>query len=351
MKRIIIDLYKTKNLNSGLGQFSMNFAMELLKKQETGFHYNFLVPRKTDLQLSDAGKMKVSVFRRLLPSANKSFDIWHSLQQFPSHFPSRNTKQILTVHDLNFLLEKEGPKREKYRRKLQINVSRADYITCISEFTRKTLEENIQLNGKPVTVIHNGVGIAKTTDIAPPNYTMGKKFFFSIGIFNKKKNFEALIPFMRNIPDALLIIAGDCSTAYGTEIRKLISELQLSDRILLPGTISEAEKNWLYSNCEALLFPSLAEGFGLPVIEAMLHGKPVFLSKHTSLPEIGGEQAFYFNSFDPEEMANQVTDMMKGFYHNREQNSELLIKHGQKYSWELCINRYIDLYKSLKICE
>ena len=76
----------------------------------------------------------------------------------------------------------------------------------------------------------------------------------------------------------------------------------LEERIILPGEISDMDKYWLYKNCEAFVFPSMYEGFGLPVIEAMNFGKPVFLSTFSSLPEVGGKYALYWENFDSQLM-------------------------------------------------
>jgi glycosyltransferase involved in cell wall biosynthesis len=121
----------------------------------------------------------------------------------------------------------------------------------------------------------------------------------------------------------------------------------LEDRVILPGTISEQDKLWLYLNCEALLVPSLAEGFGLPVIEAMMCGKPVFLSKSTSLPEIGGGAAFYFENFEEEYMAAFIKEKLTYYRNNYAAVSEQIKQHAEKFTWKNSIEQYLNLYRTL----
>ena len=152
---------------------------------------------------------------------------------------------------------------------------------------------------------------------------------------------------MKHFTDHKLIIAGNKDTNYGNKIESEIRKLNLEDRIILPGKINDSNKQWLYANCEALLFPSLAEGFGLPVIEAMNEGKPVFLSKHTSLPEIGGNLAFYFDNFDDNHMSNLIHSKLDYLSNNKRDFEAELKKYADQFNWENCITKYMDLYRKI----
>lgn len=278
---------------------------------------------------------------------NKSYDIWHSLQQFPSHFPSNKPKFILTIHDLNFLYEKNEVHKLLYLRRLQRNIDRADYITAISDFTKNNIEDHLNLRGKKIRTIYNGISVDTEGPGLKPGYVGKKKFFFSIGIFNEKKNFHTLLPVMNYFKDYKLIIAGNTDTNYGRLIRKQIDELNLTDRVILPGKVSDDEKHWLYRNCSAFLFPSIAEGFGMPVIEAMKFGKPVFLSNFTCLPEIGGDLAFYFEDFDKNHMAAFIENKLSYFNDNQVIIEDKIKKHADRFSWQICIEQYTSLYQEI----
>ena len=344
MKSILVDLYKIKNLNSGLGQFSLNFANHLAKFASENITLNGLAPNSAQNLLDKRfNKISSNLVNRFFQN-NTKYDLWHSLHQFPAHFPNSKSIQILTIHDLNFLKEKSESKNQSYLKKLQNNVDRANFITSISNYTAKEIEKHIDLKGKKVTTIYNGVSINRDSILEKPNYVTSTKFFFSIGIFNKKKNFHELLETVKDLEDTQLIIAGNNNTEYGRKIKNEIKIKGLESKIILPGIISEPDKNWLYDNCEALLFPSIAEGFGLPVIEVMKYGKPVFLSKGGSLPEIGGEHAFYFDSFESNKMIKTILNGMEQVSKNDKLFRQKSQKHGDQFSWENSIKAYLNLY-------
>lgn len=179
-----------------------------------------------------------------------------------------------------------------------------------------------------------------------PAFINSDNFIFSVGIISPKKNFKVLIPLLQLNPELSLVIAGLKNGEYAQELEEYAKELQVFDRLVMPGAVSESDKSWLYKNCKAFMFPSLSEGFGLPVIEAMSFGKPVFLSSHTSLPEIGGKEAYYFNSFGPEDMAIVFRDGLKDFLLDSQKISRT-IDYATSYSWESAADQYVNLYRSL----
>jgi glycosyltransferase involved in cell wall biosynthesis len=349
MKKILIDLYKISDLYSGLGQFSLNFANELASRLPQEFSVNFFIPRKNEIPLwnNKIKTTKASFIKRYFPSLNKTYTIWHSLHQFPSFLPNKNSIWILTIHDLNFLIEKNKTKKAIYLKRLQKNIDRADYITTISKFSKREIENNMDLGQKEIHVIYNGVSSGKNIKKIKPSFLNDEKYFFTIGIFNIKKNFKVLLPLINNFDHHLLVIAGDNDTHYGEEIKKEIKRLNLEDRIILPGKVNNTNKQWLLANCEALLFPSLAEGFGLPVIEAMYEGKPVFLSKHTSLPEIGGSLAFYFDNFSEQHMTSLIRSKLNDISTYRENFEAKSKEYAKQFNWKNCVNQYLDLYTKL----
>ena len=152
---------------------------------------------------------------------------------------------------------------------------------------------------------------------------------------------------MERFPDHLLVIGGNNQTDYGDRMRELIRNSEVSENIIIPGVLDEDEKYWLFKHCVAFLFPSLAEGFGLPVVEAMLAGKQVFLSREASLPEIGGVMAFYWDCFDADEMAAilrcglAMREAEPGLY------SDEIIAYASKFSWENCILKFLNLYSAI----
>jgi glycosyltransferase involved in cell wall biosynthesis len=348
MKTVLIDTYKTKDLYSGLGQFSLNFANQLIIQKPQNLKLSFLIPKAIDHKIIQGETgiqfIKAGFQKRYFPFLNTKYTIWHSLHQFPAHFPNRGTALILTIHDLNFLQEKSERKSAHYLKLLQRNINKADYITTISNYSKNLIENNLNLKGKKIQVIYNGIAPNLSVQSTKPSFADNEKFFFSIGIFNRKKNFHTLLPMMKHFKDHKLVLAGNVDTAYGKEVLGEISRLNLENKVILPGKISESDKYWLYNNCEAFLFPSCAEGFGMPVIEAMKAGKPVFLSNYTSLPEIGGEKAFYFDTFDEFDMSNLIKKSLNVYNQDRAFHEQEMKKYAEVFSWDTCIKEYLKIY-------
>jgi glycosyltransferase involved in cell wall biosynthesis len=348
LPRLLIDVYKTRNLNSGIGRFSVNFAETISKITDPGYLIDFLCPR--NFPAGDWGHVhlqKVNFQKRYLPWFNKTYDIWHSLYQFPSHIPNRRSKWILTIHDLNFMMEKDKWRSTRYLSKLQDNVNKAAAISVISDFTREQVLEHLEVKDKPLYRIYNGISVNAFPEAQKPGFLTNDKFFLTIGIITAKKNFHVLVPLLKKFPDYDLVIAGENDSAYAKKIVEQVPELGLTGRVHFPGKISEKDKYWLYSHCRAFLFPSLAEGFGMPVIEAMLLGKPVFTSTFASLPEIGDKYAFYWQNFDPDHMAEIILNGMADYDRQPEVFSANMIRHAQKFSWSQCIDDYRSMYKEV----
>jgi glycosyltransferase involved in cell wall biosynthesis len=346
--KLLVDIYKTNDLYSGLGQYSLNFANELIKYCPMNIQPNFLIPgRFSEPRAPGVGWIKTGFWQRFLPDLSPKADIWHSLHQFPSHLPHPQSKVILTVHDLNFLQGKTPSKIAKYLKRLQKNVDRASAVTVVSDHTGKILQENIDLKNKPLLTIHDGVRLEPRPGAPRPKWLQDKPFFFSLSVFKESKNFHTLVPLMEHFPDHILVLGGNNQTAYGERMRELIRNSPVSENIILAGTLSEDEKYWLYKHCRAFLFPSLAEGFGLPVIEAMLAGKQVFLSRMGSLPETGGVLGFYWDNFDAEEMAFVLRKGLELREKTPGACSEEIKAYASRYNWENCIQKFIDLYQSV----
>ena len=348
MKKVLIDFYRLKHVHSGLGYFSKQLSRFLLENN-TNKHLTFLVPKSFANSYNKLCQTEVfSLLRKFFPMLLGNYEIWHSISQFPSILPPRGkAKFILTIHDLNFLYEKSEAKQQKYIRRLQKRVNRADAITTISHFTKSNIEEYLNVNGKKIHVIYNGVDSPGLTKPKMPDWIENEAFFFSIGYFTKKKNWEPLIHMMTEFPNQKLVISGFNETSYGKECRQIIDELGLGNRVILSGPVSNEEKSWLFANCIAFLFPSIAEGFGMPAVEAMKMGKPTFLSTHTSLPEIGGDAAFLFSSFEKNHMKSVVESGLKLVEKNPEKFAEKIRAHAQKFDWQIAAKQYLALYNKL----
>ena len=342
---IVFDCERMKYPNTGLYFFCDMLAESLSKEAQSHKEkLAFYVPRNLKGNWGTAHQYKVvHKFHKLFIPCSKNIKVWHTTFQLSSYIPT-GKKLILTVHDLNFLYEKKESKQGKCLRKMQRIVNKADYIVTISEATRKDLLEHIDIKGKPIEVIYNGRNIY-TGDYVQPAEVPQRPFLFTVGTVLPKKNFHVL-PCLLQGNDYELIIAGVRSD-YEDRIMQEATRLGVRDRVKIIGTIPEDEKHWYLLHCKAFLFPYIAEGFGLPVIEAMYYQKPIFLSDHTCLPKIGGEYAYYFNSeFDEEQMQAEFKQGMEDF-ENGGINKKKMREHALRFSWSTAAKRYWEIYQKL----
>ncbi|MFN8343210.1 MAG: glycosyltransferase [Cyclobacteriaceae bacterium] len=346
-KKVLLEMTKLRNMNSGLGQFCHHLGNEFARHN-----------RKLDLLFYVPTAFLNAFGARWRYKANKSYhrllmnrpdvDVWHCLQQGSPYWPTNpSTKVVLTVHDLNFMVKYTGWRRDKEIRKLQRNVDRAHAIVTVSNFTKQDLISYIKVDEKKIHVIHNGGPVRSASlQARRPEFMTEGKFLFTIGIVNPKKNFHTILPILQSNPNVKLVIAGDKSHPYSEEILEAARKMGVADRLIMPGAVLESEKLWLYQHCEAFLFPSLSEGFGLPVLEAMSEGKPVFISRLTSLPEVGGPLANYFENFEPQHMNMVFTQGMR-YYEASPTLREEMKRWAASFSWEAAARKYLLLYESL----
>ena len=312
--RILIDLSILRHPYCGLGQIAKNYgrwygthAAELLGDHEV----TLLVPRSFVGRFGSQVRYLVArdVYR-WLPMMMPHFDVWHSIHQL-AVFRPRAAHTVLTIHDVNFMYEKSPSKQRKYLRHLQRECDCASVACFISQFAKNDTLRFVHLHNKPICVIPNGVeDLTQGEQQRPQGVDESRPFFLSLGVVKAKKNLHTLLPLMERMPEYQLVIAGTDTDAYAEQLRRQSESLP---NVHIIGPVDDAERRWLYAHCVGLMFPSLCEGFGLPVVEAMQWGKPVFCSDQTSLPEVGGDYAYYFHDFDPDRMVAVVRDGLRSF--------------------------------------
>jgi glycosyltransferase involved in cell wall biosynthesis len=347
-KKVLVCLDRLKHPNCGLGQVSLNMGRKIIQMNDNlDFDFSFLLPANGYREFENKIKtINLYSYRYFFSGYMKKFDVCHVTHQLPSYNFGKARRNLLTIHDLNFLYTKKNRKKQKYLKKLQNNIYKADAIAFISEFTKQTCYEYLNIPSDKITqVVYNGVE-APPLEFIRPEWLDGDKFLFSIGQFLEKKNFHVLLPFIKLLPDDIkLVIAGENNTHYGKKMNHLVNEHNLHGRVIIPGGITDRDRNYLYHHCGALLFPSTAEGFGLPVIEAMLSEKPVFCSNRTSLAEIGGGFAFFWDDFNPKEMLEVYNKGMKIFEDKEYQKNQM--DYAKSFTYERNIQEYMKIYKKL----
>lgn len=353
MPHVLLDATKTHDLYSGLGQFGWHLGRALAQAAGPEVHLTAALRPGVDGAglYGDVGLPVLHHRRGPWPWLGKpvgGFDLVHQFQQLSRPRPPRGLPRLLTVHDVNPLLLKSPRKARRYRARLQRQVDHAAALTTISRFTRDQLARHLDLGGREVHVIPNGVPAPPPTSPPwPPDLPPGRAYLLCLGLVAPRKRQRALLPLLAALPGVDLVLAGRTDAAYVAGLRQLAAAAGATARLHVLGPVSEARKHALYTHCSGLVFPSAAEGFGLPAIEAMHYGKPVFLARGSSLGEVGGELGYYF---DAEEAGGVVTAVREGLAdHVRGGGAReaALRARARSYDWPTAARAYLRLYKRL----
>ena len=350
---IFLESHNINNKAGGLGTFNYQLIKALSKLDLKSIAITLNAKHPEHLKEEFGKTFQYAKYKSLerypLFRKKTKYDVWHSLNQNTKVEPFfKPNKYILTIHDVNFVEEIASDMNHEVNKRFIAKLNRADVITYISEFAKQQTHEYFDVPNVPEHIIYNG-NPSETileNNTFQPDFELKQPFFYSIGDFIPRKNFLSLVKMMANIDEYLLILSGNNDKEYGREIEKYIKENNLENRVILTGKVSEEAKQFYLKNCTAFLFPSIREGFGLPPIEAMQFDKPVFLSTLTSLPEIGGDAAFYWENFDPIYMKEFLYSNLETFSKNREFYVDKIRQRAHFFSWEKAAKLYLELYNN-----
>ena len=336
-----------RHANTGLHTFGHCLGREIVRQGGANFKISaYTYPQQQGFLGASVAYAAHNYLHRLFFPMRRRYDIVHFADQYCRFQPSQVAgKTIMTVHDMNQIYEHApgSSKVARYLQRMEAKVNGADRIVAISKFVAADIARHFPAARGKISVIYNGSDFTPAPAAHRPAYDPGGPFLFAVGMVCPKKNFHVLVPLLRN--NALkLVIAGIVKEPYRDQILADAALHGVAERVVVTGPVSQIDKDWYYAHCEAFLFPSLAEGFGLPVIEAMQHGKPVFLSSLTSLPEVGGDAAYYFNDFEPGSMAEVFAKGMRDFANG---GAERVKANAARFTWHRAGAEYLALYRSV----
>lgn len=264
-------------------------------------------------------------------------------------------RSITTIHDLTTARFRNPAKNAVvfkvkqlvYKIVIKIVARKSAAIIVPSEFVKKDLLEFTNIDPDRIYVTYEAAD--KITDKAEPlRNLVGEKFIMYVGRPQPHKNLARLIDAFELLkqehPELKLVLAGKKDVLYERQ-EKRIRQKRI-EGVVFTDFVSEGQLRWLYENARAYVFPSLSEGFGLPGLEAMMHGAPVVSSNATCLPEIYGKAALYCNPTDVGTIAAQINEVLT----NPSLRKKLIdAGHNQaaKYSWKKTAQQTADIYKSL----
>lgn len=274
--------------------------------------------------------------------------VWSPHYNIPLGFRGR---LLVTVHDVCHLALPQltrGIHRRAYARFMFAALERrAGRIICVSEFTRSEFRRLVGDPARAVT-IHSGVG-REWFEIEAQDRPHPRPFVLFVGNVKPHKNVGTLIEAFKRIAhlvDHDLVIVGRQSGLITADLGVTQAAATLEGRIRLAGEVEPELLQQYFVHADALVLPSLYEGFGLLPLEAMACGCPTIVARAGSLPEICGDASLYFNPTDPDELASILLDVLS---HEgvREELQELGHSHAALFSWDRCSEATLAVMEEL----
>jgi glycosyltransferase involved in cell wall biosynthesis len=272
-------------------------------------------------------------------------DIWHQTY-YADLYPGFKGKRIVTVYDMTYeVLPALFPDSARFSREKKLAVDRADGIIAISQSTRNDLIRLWNVPPEKVSTILLASSLKPQPSAQRP---LPSPYFMFVGQRVPHKNMQAILSAWRFASTELknhhfVCFGGGPFTRHELEA---FAEAGLSARIHQVGG-DDQELARYYQFADALVYPSLYEGFGLPILEAITCGCPVIASNTSSMPEVGGNSAFYFNPRSPQSLAEQLVKLLTLGSGEMKALRESMPIHASSFSWDRCARETVDFYHKI----
>ena len=263
-------------------------------------------------------------------------------------------RSILIAYDFAYKYFKADSWRDYFKKKLvslyhHFSLKKADMIIAVSEATKKDIVKFYKIDERKIEVVY--LGFEKRENFPEEYMMLPEKFFLFVGDIKERKNVLNIIKafriFKRQHEDYCLLLIGKGEGKYFENVKQYIEAADLQEDVLIKGYLNEANLIFLYRRAQALIFPSLIEGFGFPVLEAMSFGLPVITSDCSSLKEIAKNgSALLVDPHSPDDIAQAMGKIIS----DRELRNRLAIngfEQVKRFSWNKCASEIAGIIQSL----
>jgi len=373
--RIGLDFYSIdlpgENSGVGPGIYAYNLIQEMVRQSPLERFYIF-TNRNNLRHLPQGNNVKYII--NTLPVRYRFLRLLHEQILIPIwflyfkvdfiHFFGNNisyilySKSLLTVHDLvwKYYLERgyKSMKNYYFNFTVPISIKYAKGIITVSKFIAHEILKQ-KMRSSTCIPIYLAPGLlltGKAESISPQIKEIScKKYIYSVTTSLPHKNLFTLLEAYNNLSkdfnfEYRLIITGQLKGETVFYVKRFIADNHLDQKVFLTGFVSEVDKNYLYTNSTMVIYPSFYEGFGLPILEAMLHNTPVITSNIASLPEIGGDACMYFNPYSVSDLQEKIKILLNDYALR-----DSLIQKGNErikvFSWHKTAKETLKVYKSI----
>jgi glycosyltransferase involved in cell wall biosynthesis len=276
-------------------------------------------------------------------------DLFHALNQRVGLRPAKRV--VSTFHDL-FVMTGEYSSadfRARFAGQARHAAKRSDLIIAVSEFTKDQVVSYLKVDPRCIRVVPHGVHVPP----APPPLEQREKIILCVGALQIRKNVIRLVEAFERLPRHMidgwtLVLAGSTAGFGAAAIVSRTERSWIAPQIHLSGYVTAAELKDLYKRAMIFAFPSLDEGFGIPVLEAMANGVPVLTSNRSALPQVAGDAAIFADPYDMEAISHQLGRLIQDAS-LRERLRALGLERAKLFPWEQAIQATYAVYRELAV--
>lgn len=352
--------------NTGLGNYSRDL-IRILSKQYPQNNYFLYNPKPTKGVNSLIGEKVIeknpnSIYKRFKnywrqkaitnDLVKDKIQIFHGLSgELPLNLKSKNIKSIVTIHDLIFVRYPELYSyfdRKIHFFKFKKATQNADLIIAISQQTKEDIINFLNIKAEKIKVIYQGCQeVFKKTYSLEEKEELRKKlglpqnFVLNVGTIEERKNALLIVKAIKNTNTTLVLIGKE--TVYTKKIHLYIKEHQLENKVIFLKNLTSKELATIYQLADIFIYPSIFEGFGIPIIEALYSKTAVITTNSGVFPEAGGPESVYIDPTNPKELQEAITNLLDNPGKRREM-SKKGFEFVQKFNDEIIAKHYMDSY-------
>ena len=371
MKKISLEVQWAVGKKTGVGWYIYNIVKELSKSDRNDYiaeFINFMGRHDVksqidyDIKIKQNKMLTYTMYNFLTKKMNISHNLIFGTKSDIYHFfnftipKNINGKVIITIYDTVFFSAPETMGDMKAISEYKYAAERSDLIITISESAKSDIIKHFNVDEKKIQIVTPGIDLQKYsynyTDIELENvrkkYDLPQNYILYLGTIEPRKNIERIVKAFKNYKkevkdDLKLVIVGNKGWKYDN-IMKLIESMGTD--IIITGYIDEEDKIPIYKLAQFFVFPSLYEGFGMPVLEAMAAGVPVVTSNVSSLPEVAGNAAILVDPLSEDEILEAYKKILSDKQLQREM-IEKGLEQAKKFQWKKSVEVLEKVYEKM----
>lgn len=279
--------------------------------------------------------------------------VFHGLSgEIPSGLRKNNIKSVVTIHDLIFM---RYPKlysfvdRKIHYLKFKKAAKNADVIIAISEQTKQDIIQFLKIEEQKIKVVYQGCQPIFKEEVVPEillevktKFNLPDEFLLNVGTIEARKNALSIVKAIKNIDTTLILIGKE--TDYAQQIHTYIAANNLQQKVIFLKGISSNELAAIYQLATIFIYPSIFEGFGIPIIEALFSKTPVITTNSGVFPEAGGPNSIYIDPYNIEEIEEKITFLLAN-PQVRNEMAEKGLDFAQQFNDEVIAKNVMEIYK------